>query len=63
VKSLVKQGRLDVKVGFLMHPSPINPIANKGWAEIALKTLNDLDILNQLKPQRQPNTDGVMTTE
>ena len=63
VKSLVKQGRLDVKVGFLMHPSPINPIANKGWAEIALKTLNDLDILNQLKPLRQPNTDGVMTTE
>ena len=48
VLRLVKQHHLQVKVVLLMHPSPINPLANKGWKEIALKALQETDILTDL---------------
>ena len=50
VKDLIKNGRTKVKVNFLMHPSPINPLANKDWNGIALQTLHDIGIIEFLKP-------------
>ncbi|XP_065566031.1 single-strand selective monofunctional uracil DNA glycosylase-like isoform X1 [Artemia franciscana] len=44
VSGVVKKANLDVKVGLLMHPSPINPRANKNWAEEAKKTFDQLGI-------------------
>ena len=35
---------LDINIHYLMHPSPANPAANKGWAEIAERTLSKLNI-------------------
>lgn len=39
-------GCANMKVVSIMHPSPINPAANKGWDAIAKKSLKDLDILD-----------------
>ncbi|CAL8382613.1 unnamed protein product [Boreogadus saida] len=41
----------DVRVEWLMHPSPSNPQANKGWAEVAMVTLEKLDVLSLLTDQ------------
>ena len=35
---------LKINIHFLMHPSPANPAANRGWSEIADKSLSDLNI-------------------
>ena len=35
---------LEINIHFLMHPSPANPAANKGWSEIADRSLSDLNI-------------------
>ena len=35
---------LNINIHFLMHPSPANPAANKGWSEIAEKSLSNLNI-------------------
>ena len=37
---------LDINIHFLMHPSPANPAANKGWSEIAEKSLSELNIFH-----------------
>ena len=34
----------DVQVGTILHPSPANPVANRGWAERASKQLSELGI-------------------
>ena len=34
-----------VRVECIMHPSPANPAANKGWEAIVEKQLQDIDIL------------------
>ncbi|XP_023328801.1 single-strand selective monofunctional uracil DNA glycosylase isoform X2 [Eurytemora carolleeae] len=47
-KKIVKENKLKTRVGFLMHPSPINPLANKGWNDIALKQLAELDVLQYI---------------
>jgi len=49
-KSVTKEYNLDIGIGSLMHPSPINPAANKGWDNIAYKTIQDLGLLSLLKP-------------
>lgn len=36
----------DVRFGQLLHPSPANPAANRGWAAQAEKQLKDLGILD-----------------
>ena len=36
---------LDVKVGRISHPSPANPKANRGWAELIEGELSDLGLL------------------
>jgi single-strand selective monofunctional uracil DNA glycosylase len=45
---LKKQHQLEVRVVFLMHPSPINPVANRGWKEIAQRALEEADVLKDL---------------
>ena len=35
---------VDVKIGHVLHPSPANPRANKGWAPQAEKELEELGI-------------------
>lgn len=38
----------------LMHPSPINPAANKGWADIAIKQLTEIGIIDIIRYGRLP---------
>ena len=35
----------DVGIGCITHPSPANPKANKGWADIIERELEELDLL------------------
>ena len=35
---------LDVKIGRVLHPSPASPLANRGWAEAASNTLEELGL-------------------
>lgn len=35
---------LDVRIGRILHPSPQNPLANKGWKEIVLAQLAELGV-------------------
>ena len=39
----------NVKVYGLMHPSPINPAANKGWNQLAIARFNELGLLEIIK--------------
>ena len=39
----------NVRVELLMHPSPANPAANKGWDAIAQKQLRESGILQYIK--------------
>ena len=34
------------KVYGIMHPSPASPAANSGWANIALKQLKELELID-----------------
>lgn len=34
-----------IKLGTVLHPSPLNPVANKGWAQAAEKQLKTLGVL------------------
>ncbi|XP_072020940.1 single-strand selective monofunctional uracil DNA glycosylase-like [Amphiura filiformis] len=49
-KALKNAGIEDVKVVSIMHPSPINPAANKGWNQIVIKQLTELDLIQYYKP-------------
>ncbi|XP_067143296.1 single-strand selective monofunctional uracil DNA glycosylase-like [Centruroides vittatus] len=40
----------EITICNIMHPSPINPAANKGWNEIVKKQLQDLDVLHYFLP-------------
>lgn len=37
----------DIKIGTILHPSPANPAANRGWAEAALRQLQDQSVWGQ----------------
>lgn len=50
-EALTEGGREDVEVSTLMHPSPINPAANKGWAKIAIKQLTESKVIKYFKPE------------
>ena len=34
-----------LKVGTILHPSPASPAANRGWAEVAERQMNELGLL------------------
>lgn len=37
-----------VRVSSIMHPSPVNPAANKGWKDKVMQQMHDLGILHYL---------------
>ncbi|XP_061419353.1 single-strand selective monofunctional uracil DNA glycosylase isoform X1 [Lethenteron reissneri] len=41
-------GPAEVRVAFLMHPSPVNPRANRGWDAVARRTMQEIGILELL---------------
>jgi len=46
-KAVVKQDAIpNVRVEFVMHPSPINPAANKEWQHIVMKQLHEMNIMH-----------------
>ena len=54
VKSLVKNRQTDdIKVHFLVHPSPACPLANTGWDKIARKTFEQLGLLEAQSDELQ----------
>ena len=51
-KKIVRENGLsNVEVKFLIHPSPASPAANAGWSDLAFKTLNDLNVIQLIKPE------------
>lgn len=42
--TVVAAAGIDVQVGRILHPSPASPIANRGWAEAAVKDFAKLGI-------------------
>ena len=67
-KKIVRENGLsNVEVKFLIHPSPASPAANAGWSDLAFKTLNDLNVIQLIKPKPdaddtklvQPNLDVI----
>ena len=50
-KALSAAGVDNVRVEGIMHPSPRNPRANQGWAEVAMVTLEELGVLALLRTQ------------
>jgi single-strand selective monofunctional uracil DNA glycosylase len=44
-KSRQLAGDLDVKIGSVPHPSPASPLANRGWAPLMTRALEDIGIL------------------
>lgn len=48
--ALGNAGIAGVKVHSIMHPSPANPAANKGWSDIAKRELDEIGILPLLLP-------------
>ena len=52
--ALRNSGMLDVKVECIMHPSPANPTANKGWQPIVERQLREMGVIPILVPDK-PN--------
>ncbi|XP_042863734.1 single-strand selective monofunctional uracil DNA glycosylase-like [Penaeus japonicus] len=50
-KALEKAGITNIELSLLMHPSPVNPAANKGWREIAIKQLTESKLIEYFKPE------------
>ena len=48
-KVALKDGGEGVKVGSVMHPSPINPTANKEWSKVMTSQLTELGILEVIR--------------
>jgi single-strand selective monofunctional uracil DNA glycosylase len=49
VTLLESEALTNVSVQLLMHPSPANPAANKGWDAIAQKQLREAGVLQYIK--------------
>ena len=49
--ALEEAGITGVKVTWVMHPSPANPIANRGWEEVAKRQLEEMDVLKYIVDQ------------
>ena len=43
-RSIAALDGMDVKVGRITHPSPANPSANRGWAEIVERELTEIGV-------------------
>ena len=49
-KALHNAGIMNIKVECILHPSPINPHANKGWEQIVAKQLIEMNVMQYLNP-------------
>lgn len=49
-KALHNAGIMNIKVECILHPSPINPHANKGWEQIVAKQLIEMNVMHYLNP-------------
>ncbi|CAL4062446.1 unnamed protein product, partial [Meganyctiphanes norvegica] len=49
----------NITVSTLMHPSPINPAANKGWRAIALKQLTESNVIQYFMHTKTESNDRV----
>ena len=59
-KKLVRENSLkNVRVEFLIHPSPASPAANSGWADLALKALTDMSVIDLLRGDQSNDRDQV----
>ncbi|XP_068240623.1 single-strand selective monofunctional uracil DNA glycosylase isoform X1 [Palaemon carinicauda] len=47
--ALERAGLESIKISTLMHPSPVNPAANKGWREIAIRQLTESGVIHYFK--------------
>lgn len=47
---LENESLTNVKAEFIMHPSPINPVANKSWNEVVMKQLHELKAFHYFCP-------------
>ncbi|XP_067686071.1 single-strand selective monofunctional uracil DNA glycosylase-like [Haliotis asinina] len=48
-RKVIGMNRIDgIRTECIMHPSPINPAANKGWSDIVRKQLQDLDLIDTI---------------
>ena len=45
-----------VKVGVVMHPSPINPAANKEWPKVMTSQLTELGVLEVIRGHSEPHS-------
>ena len=52
--ALDEAGIRGIKVESIMHPSPANPAANRGWEDVVHKELEELDVLRFLGPGPKP---------
>ncbi len=52
--ALDEAGIRGIKVESIMHPSPANPAANRGWEDVVHRELEELDILRFLGPGPKP---------
>ena len=41
-----------IRVESILHPSPVNPTANKGWRDVVHKQLSDLGLMPYFYYQR-----------
>ncbi|KAM9799732.1 single-strand-selective monofunctional uracil-DNA glycosylase 1 [Syngnathus typhle] len=53
---------MDVRVEGIMHPSPRNPLANKGWESVAKAKLAQLGILPLLSNDTRPESSHIQET-
>ncbi|XP_064643950.1 uncharacterized protein LOC135497889 [Lineus longissimus] len=54
---------LQVDVQTLLHPSPINPSANKGWEPVAEKQLQDMGVYHMIASDNRATDNQVTFTE
>ncbi|XP_051932189.1 single-strand-selective monofunctional uracil-DNA glycosylase 1 [Hippocampus zosterae] len=53
---------MDVRVEGIMHPSPRNPLANKGWESVAKAKLAELGILSLFSNNTRPESSDTQET-
>lgn len=52
-KALHNAGIRNITVECILHPSPINPHANKGWEQIVAKQLIEIGVMQYLNTDRE----------
>ncbi len=50
IREVVEAQGIDARVGSVLHPSPANPLANKGWAQQAEAKMLKLGVLDKPTP-------------